>query len=268
MPEIHVENLSLHFPVFTQIETSAGDDGGRAGANVKSGGGRRRFVEALSEVSFSLKAGDRLGLVGRNGSGKSTLLRVLGGIYPPTQGIVQVEGSIAPLFNVGLGVRPESSGRRNILLRGLLRGLKRKEAEAKVDEIADFADIGPFIDLPMRTYSTGMAMRLSFAMATAFSPEVLLLDEWIGAGDQRFRKKAQDRMNSLVNDASITVIASHNRPLLSAVCSHALWLERGAMMGYGPIEEVYKKVDAYFKVGQPDVARPAPVLDTAISEAS
>lgn len=257
MPSIFLEHVHLHYPVFVPVTPSGEDsDNPQAGSGVRASGKRRRYVEALKDISFSLESGNRLALVGRNGSGKSTLLRLLGGIYHPTAGKIKIEGSVAPLFNVGLGMRPESTGRRNIILRGLLRGLSAKQAREKVDEIAEFADIGPFLDLPVRTYSTGMAMRLSFAMGTAFSPEILLLDEWIGAGDHAFRDKAMGRMNSLVDNASIAVIASHNRPLLRKVCNTALWLERGVMRAFGPIEEVYAAVDAAY----PQKEKPGPKI--------
>jgi len=200
--------------------------------------GRLARVEALRDISFELKSGDRLGIVGRNGSGKSTLLRVLAGVYEPTAGQVVTEGEIAPLFAVGLGTRPEATGRRNIILRGLLRGLTRRQAEAKIDEIVEFSELGRFIDLPVRTYSAGMAMRLSFAIATAFSPEILLLDEWIGAGDHEFREKARKRMHGMVDQSGITVVASHNRQLLRNVCSIGMWLDRGVIREIGPIDAV------------------------------
>ncbi len=198
------------------------------------------MVEALKDVSFSVEPGQRLGLIGHNGSGKSTLLRVLAGVYEPTQGRVQVDGRIAPMFNIGLGMRRESTGRRNIILRGLMNGLTHEQARAKVDEILEFSELGHFIDMPVRNYSSGMAMRLAFATSTAFSPEILLLDEWIGAGDQQFQKKAAERMRSLVDGAGITVIASHRPAILKRVCTHALWLDAGHVRHYGELEDVLK----------------------------
>lgn len=256
MPSITAENVVLDYPVFIGIDSS--DDNvsskgvhGSAGAMLSRGKKKTSHVRAIEDVSFRLKSGDRLGLVGRNGSGKSTLLRVLAGVYTPTSGHVVTEGQVAPLFNVGLGTRQEASGRQNIILRGLLRGLSRKQAAAKVEEIVEFSELGQFIDMPVRTYSTGMAMRLSFSIATAFSPEILLLDEWIGAGDKEFQAKARDRMNEMVDDAGITVIASHHRQLIRKVCSLALWMDKGRMRAFGPVEDVYSKIDEATAAGWP-----------------
>lgn len=252
MPFIRAHEISLSYPVFGQsaaavtaeTETEGEKPSWRAaGALVPSSGVHSTHIDALRGISFQLKAGDRLGLLGRNGSGKSTLLRVLAGVYPPSSGVLDVEGRTAPMFNVGLGVRPEATGRRNIILRGLMHGLSRKEAEAKVDEIVAFSELGPYIDMPVRIYSSGMAMRLAFSTATAFSPEILLLDEWIGAGDEDFQRKAATRMTTLVAESGITVIASHKRQLIKKVCTLGLWLDGGEMRAFGPIDDVYEQWD-------------------------
>lgn len=253
MPYLSVKNVSLNYPVFgnpgiapyDEANAEAGKDLRRhAGALTVSSGTGGRAINALQDISFELEAGDRLALIGRNGSGKSTLLRVLAGVYSPSAGVVEHEGRIAPLFSVGLGVKREATGRRNIILRGLMSGLTWSEASQKIDEIVEFSELGPFIDLPVRTYSAGMAMRLSFAMATAFSPEILLLDEWIGAGDEAFQKKAAQRMNNLVDNAGITVIASHRRKLIKDVCNKALWLDGGRQCMLGSVVETYRAMDA------------------------
>lgn len=256
MPSILASNVVLDYPIFvglTSPDEAVAPTGlhGSAGAIIARGRKKTSHVRAIEGVSFRLHSGDRLGLVGRNGSGKSTLLRVLAGVYEPTQGHVITEGQIAPLFNVGLGTRQEASGRQNIILRGLLRGLSRKQAAEKVDEIIEFSELGQFIDMPVRTYSAGMAMRLSFSIATAFSPEILLLDEWIGAGDKEFQGKARDRMNDMVNDAGITVIASHHRQLIRKVCGLALWMDKGKMRAFGPVDEVYQQIDEATAAGWP-----------------
>ncbi len=249
MPHIIADNVSLHYPIFGQRPPKPKADGappaGQANAPMPIKGPARLEVQALQNVSFEVNPGERLGLIGRNGSGKSTLLRVLGGVYEPTAGRISVDGHVAPLFNVGLGMRREATGRRNIVLRGLMRGLTRKEAEAKIDEIIEFSELGEFIDMPVRTYSTGMAMRLTFATATAFSPEILLLDEWIGAGDQPFQKKAKKRMFELVDRAGITVIASHRDGLIRQVCSHCLWLDKGVVRAFGPADAVLDEFQAF-----------------------
>ncbi len=205
--------------------------------------GNKSYILALRNLNFHIKKGQRVGLIGRNGSGKSTLLRVLGGIYAPTGGMLQTKGKISSLFNLNLGIQPDISGLENIVIRGLVKGWSRKQIREKMPEIIDFSELENVIDLPIRTYSDGMRMRLLFAIATSFSPEILLLDEWIGAGDTNFQTKAAKRMNSLVERAGITVIASHNRNLLRKVCDLGMWLDAGRMRAFGPIDQVYERMD-------------------------
>ncbi|MEL6826346.1 MAG: ABC transporter ATP-binding protein [Pseudomonadota bacterium] len=243
MAQIDVENLSLFYPLTGGADKKIAPST-RPDELVLVG--RRKYIQALRDVSFSVSKGQKVGLVGRNGSGKSTLLRVLGGIYSPTSGRVLTQGKISSLYGMNLGIQPDATGRENIVLRGIIKGWSRRELEARVPEIIDFSELGEFIDLPLRTYSDGMRMRLLFAAATAFSPEILLLDEWIGAGDARFQRKAAERMNSLVDQAGITVIASHNRQLLRNVCELGIWLDRGVMRAFGPIADVYTQMDAHF----------------------
>lgn len=244
MPRIIARNIALEYPLFVSLNAALKPSLlGAVGANVENSQGALTHIRALEGISFDLKSGQRLGLIGRNGSGKSTLLRVLSGVYEPTEGSLQVEGRVAPMFAMGLGVRREATGRRNIHLRGLVYGLSRREIAAKAEEIIEFSELGQFIDMPVRSYSAGMAMRLAFAIGTTFSPEILLMDEWIGAGDQNFQQKAQKRMSELVEEAGITVIASHNRGLLKKVCDQCLWLDRGRMRKIGPIDEVFAAMD-------------------------
>jgi ABC-type polysaccharide/polyol phosphate transport system ATPase subunit len=195
-----------------------------------SGRGRHRKVLALDRVNFELHAGDRLGLVGANGAGKTTLLKVLYGIYKPTGGRLTIGGRVDALFNINLGFRKEATGRRNIELRGLINGWSRREIAARADAIIEFSELGEFIDMPFKTYSQGMAARLAFSIATSFEPEILLLDEWIGAGDAAFQAKAKDRMDALAERAGIVVLASHNRDLISRVCNRTLELEHGRVV--------------------------------------
>lgn len=241
MAELEAKNLCVHFPLSERGKFS----GGTAPANLITIDSKR-FIFALRDVSFRVGKGTKLGIIGRNGSGKSTLLRVLGNIYAPTGGSVKVTGNVSSLFNINLGAQPDVSGRQNILLRGLVKGWTQREIRERMPEIIEFSELEEFIDLPIRTYSDGMRMRLLFAIATAFSPEILLLDEWIGAGDSSFQKKAAARMNGLVEEAGITVIASHNRSLLKRVCDRGIWLDQGEMRAFGPIDEVYEKMDVYF----------------------
>lgn len=198
----------------------------RTGGNI-NGSGRNRYVTALDGVNFELKPGDRLGLVGPNGSGKTTLLKVLHGIYEPTDGCVEIKGRVDALFNINLGFRREATGRRNILLRGLINGWSKDQIVERMEDIIAFSELGDFIDMPFKSYSQGMAVRLAFSIATSLEPEILLMDEWIGAGDPSFREKAQERMLALTDKAGIIVLASHNSELIRRTCNCTLELEAG-----------------------------------------
>ncbi len=195
-----------------------------------SGDGRHRYVTALDGISFELKSGDRLGLIGPNGAGKTTLLKVLQGIYSPTSGSLDIEGRVDSLLNINLGFRREASGRRNITLRGLISGWNKDEIEERIDEIIEFSELGDFIDMPYKSYSRGMAARLAFSIATSFPPGILLMDEWMGAGDKSFQEKARQRMIDLTENAGIIVLASHNETLLEKTCNKTLALEGGKIM--------------------------------------
>lgn len=195
-------------------------------------------VQALQNLNFQWGDGDRIGLIGPNGSGKSSLLRMLSGVYAPTQGIAQIEGSVASLIDVSLGVNQEATGRENVFLRGALLGLSKAQMREKVHEIIEFSELGQFIDMPVRTYSSGMHMRLAFAVSTVIRPEILLMDEWLSVGDEHFRAKAEARMAELVNATKILVIASHSRDLILKTCNRVLWLEHGRIKMDGEPAEV------------------------------
>ena len=201
-----------------------------------------RVVQALRDINLDLRSGDRLGLVGHNGAGKTTLLRVLAGIYHPTTGTVRCEGLRMPLTDIQVGQDDEATGYEMILMRGLLMGLKRSEIEAKVEEIAEFSELGNFLELPIRTYSSGMALRLFFSIATSMTADIILMDEWIAAGDEAFIKKASARLQMLVDRAHIIVIASHGRATLQRICTRGLLLEAGRIKRSGTLDEV---LDAY-----------------------
>lgn len=199
---------------------------------------QRVVVEALRNVSLSLRTGDRLALVGPNGAGKTTLLRVIAGIYEPAHGTVITRGRISPMFDINLGIDPELSGYENIRTRGLLLGMSSRAIESHIPEIVEFTELGDYLDMPVRTYSSGMMLRLAFAVATCFEPEILLMDEWILAGDAHFMIKAQLRIQRFVDRASVLVLSSHNLDLCSRWCTKALWLEQGQVRALGPAEEV------------------------------
>jgi len=195
----------------------------------------------LRNVSFSLEAGASAALIGRNGAGKTTLLRVMAGIYEPPAGTVEVEGRVAPLFDIGMGMDPESSGYENILLRGLYLGLRKAEIRAKVDEIAEFTELGEFLEMPLRTYSAGMFARLAFAISTSIDPEILLLDEGIGAGDEAFLEKAKQRLDAMINRARIMVLASHSDELVRKLCNRAILMQNGEIVASGSTDEMLER---------------------------
>tara|TARA_R110000868_G_scaffold47354_6_gene155468 strand:+ start:7531 stop:8235 length:705 start_codon:yes stop_codon:yes gene_type:complete len=199
-------------------------------------------VEALRGVNFELVDGDRLALVGHNGAGKTTLLKVLAGVYPPTHGRVEIEGSLTPLTDLSLGMDPESTGYENIIFRCIFIGMTFREARESMDVIAEFSGLGEFLKMPVRTYSTGMAMRLAFAISTSIEPDILILDEMIGAGDQTFVQKAQERVQSLMARTKILVMASHNVSILKKLCNKAIWLEHGLVRDYGSLDGI---IEAY-----------------------
>jgi ABC-2 type transport system ATP-binding protein/lipopolysaccharide transport system ATP-binding protein len=198
-------------------------------------------IEALRGVSFSLQAGDRLALIGANGAGKTTLLRAIAGIYEPIQGQVVTRGRISPMFDINLGIDTDLSGFDNIRLRALLLGLTPAEIERRLPEIVEFTELGDYLDMPVRTYSAGMILRLSFAVATCFEPEILLMDEWILAGDAHFMGKAEARVQSFVERARVMVLASHNLELCSRWCTRGIWLDQGSIRELGPIDQVIRR---------------------------
>ncbi|HGL4256619.1 ABC transporter ATP-binding protein [Burkholderia dolosa] len=195
-------------------------------------------VRALDNVDVRFDKGDRIGLIGRNGAGKSTLLRTMAGIYPPTQGTVTSEGKIVPLLDISLGMDDNSTGMQNIRLRGLLLGMSDDEIREKTAEIAAFSELNDYLDLPLRTYSSGMRVRLAFAVSTAVDAEILLLDEVMGVGDASFMHKAQARLNELHGRAEIVVLAMHANSEIRRVCNKALWMENGRVRAFGPVDDV------------------------------
>ncbi len=215
---------------------------GAAGGVIGSNASNVVVVEALKNINLHLKHGDRIGLVGHNGAGKSTLLRLLSGIYEPTRGACRVHGRVAPVFDLGVGMDPEISGYENIIIRGMFLGMTRKEMLKKIDDIAEFTELGDYLQMPLRTYSTGMRVRIALGVVTSIDPEILILDEGIGAVDADFMKKARGRLQALVERSGILVFASHSNEFLAQLCDRALWIDKGEVRMEGGIEEV---VEAY-----------------------
>jgi lipopolysaccharide transport system ATP-binding protein len=201
-------------------------------------------VHALQNVNIEIRGGERVGLIGLNGAGKSTLLKVMARIYPPHAGRAVIEGHVCPMFDFATGFEMDLSGWDNIRVRGLLLGMQNDEIEGKLPEIGEFTGLGEFLDHPVRTYSTGMFVRLAFAVSTSVKPEILLLDEVIGAGDAAFADKAKNRMRSFMEQGKMLVLSSHNLSLLSEFCNRTIWLERGHVKADGSTPDV---VDAYLK---------------------
>ncbi|MFD4293725.1 ABC transporter ATP-binding protein [Rhodococcus sp. NPDC058532] len=238
---IETSNAYVDFPIFDAKTRSLkkaflGKAGGAIGRNSSD----VVVVEALRDITMSLKEGDRVGLVGHNGAGKSTLLRLLSGIYEPTRGTARVRGRVAPVFDLGVGMDPEISGYENILIRGMFMGMTRKQMLAKVDEIAEFTELGEYLNMPLRTYSTGMRVRVALGVVTSIDPEILLLDEGIGAVDADFMKKARTRLQALVERSGILVFASHSNEFLAQLCDRAMWIDHGQIRMSGGIEEVVR----------------------------
>ena len=240
MAFLRLRNLSVEFPVYQggsqslkKMLVAATTQG-----NLARDAMDRINVRALNDVSLDIEDGDRLGLIGPNGAGKTTLLRILAGIYHPTRGEVYSSGKVSALLDVSVGLNPEATGRENIILRGMYMDIHPREMRLRIDEIAEFTELGPYLDMPTRTYSAGMMVRLGFAVSTCIPPEILLMDEWLSAGDASFLDKAQRRMEKFVGSSSILVLASHSTDLLRRWCNRGLLLQQGRIATQGDIEEV------------------------------
>jgi lipopolysaccharide transport system ATP-binding protein len=245
MASIRLQDVTVEFPVYNAPSRSLKN---KVLSAVTGGAIDRRhdghvIVRGLDAVNLLIGPGERVGLVGHNGAGKTTLLRVLSGIYTPTAGVADIEGETVSLINIALGIDPEMTGRENIRLRAALMGLTRAETTARFDEIAEFTGLGGYLDMPFRTYSTGMQLRLAFAVSTSIRPQVLIMDEWLSTGDEDFRVRAQARLKELVDSTEILVLASHSRALLQQNCTRVIWMEHGKVRMDGGPGEV---LGAYF----------------------
>ncbi|SED42337.1 ABC-2 type transport system ATP-binding protein [Rhizobiales bacterium GAS191] len=197
------------------------------------------FVRALNGVNLDIEEGDRIGIVGHNGAGKTTLLRVLAGVYEPTQGALSVDGRLSSFTDITLGMDPEATGLDNIIFRCVFMGLTFTEARRLSPSIEEFSELGEFLRLPVRTYSTGMFLRLAFAISTSIEPEIVVMDEMIGAGDARFLEKAKARLADLLTRVKILVVATHDSSLMASLCNKIVWLDHGEVRKIGPFDEVY-----------------------------
>ncbi|WP_257280023.1 ABC transporter ATP-binding protein [Endozoicomonas sp. ISHI1] len=225
---IKLDNVSVRFPIYDAKQRSFK----QTILNAATGGtildsGKLTEVEALRNITLDIKEGDRVALLGHNGSGKTTLLRVMAGVYTPTSGAISVKGKVTSLLDSMLGMDGEATGIENIYLRGLFLGLKPKKIRSLTDDIIDFSELGNFISMPVRTYSSGMVLRLAFAISMSVQPEILIMDEWISVGDENFKNKADSRLASYVNNAGILVLATHNTYFAKTLCSSVIQLNHG-----------------------------------------
>jgi lipopolysaccharide transport system ATP-binding protein len=242
---IEFRDVSIHFPIFNASTRSFR----KRVIQVATGGivapdhTGHIVVQALTNLNFRIHAGERVALLGHNGSGKTTLLGALSRIYAPTSGSATILGSVGSLINISLGTDAESTGRENIFLRAAILGLGKDFIQKNLEEIIEFSELGDFIDLPVRTYSSGMQMRLAFAVSTMLRPEILMMDEWLSVGDKNFQAKATTRLDEMLQETKILVLATHSRELALHHCNRALWLEHGRIKLDGPVNEV---AAAYF----------------------
>ena len=246
MAQIDLRSVFVEFPIFNMSTRSFKKDFLRlaTGGSIVKDANQHIVVNALNDVSFSFHKGDRIGLIGHNGSGKSTLLRLLAKIYEPTRGNLRIEGHVSPMLDIVLGVESEFTGYENIYTRSILLGLTRKQIKKRIDEIAELTGLGDYLSMPVRTYSSGMKVRLAFAISTSIKPDILLIDEVFGAGDADFMDRARQKMISLLNQSNIVVMATHSDELIKEFCNKALLLEGGRIRHFGSIEktlEIYHK---------------------------
>lgn len=238
MAHIELKNLSLSYPVVNDgASFRRAVMSGMTGGVIKRGRDHS-LIEALRGINLTIQSGDRVGLVGHNGAGKSTLLRVLAGIYKPTGGAVSIEGYVGSLLDIGFGIDPEETGWQNLRFVCKLMCSDVERQTAMINDIAEFTELGDFLDMPVRTYSAGMSMRLSFGIATATSANILLMDEVIGTGDASFYQKAEQRLHKVMAGADILVMATHSTHLISTWCNKAVWLDKGSLVASGEANAV------------------------------
>ena len=230
MSSVIAQNINISFPLRSSSYFSL-----RASILKNTFGGRisghhsTLQINALKDVSFNLKDGDRAGLIGHNGAGKSTLLRTLAGVYSPASGSLNIEGVITSLLDISMGMDLEATGIENIRMRGVMMGLSLDQINMFENEISEFSELGEYLYIPVRTYSSGMHLRLAFATSTAIQPEILLLDEWLSVGDQAFKEKSEKRMADIVDSTKILVIASHSVELINNVCNRFFLISSGTV---------------------------------------
>ena len=248
---VKFDNVSLEFPIYTAQGRSLKRSllqfttGGRVGLSAD----QRIVVSALNDISFLAEHGDRIGLIGHNGAGKSTMLRAIAGVYEPVRGRISICGRVSSLIDLSLGMDMEATGYENIRIRSLLLGMSPAEITARSNEIGEATELGDFLSMPIRTYSSGMFLRLAFAIATSIVPDILLMDEWIGAGDASFVKKAQNRLMELLGRTGILFLASHSDVIIKDYCTRVIWMEKGSVRADGTPDDVLREYAAWTNRG-------------------
>jgi len=247
MAHINLKNVTVDFPVVNASSRSLQlrlfqSLGGQLSSHNKT-----VIVRALDGINLSLRDGDRLGIIGHNGSGKTTLLRVLAGVYQPGEGSATIEGSVSSFTDLTLGMDPESTGWENIIFRCAFMGMSFGEAKRRSAAIAEFSELGEYLNLPARTYSTGMFLRLAFAISTSVEPEILIMDEMISNFDVQYLEKAQRRLREVVDKANILALASHDMNVIQEICNKVVWLEHGTIEQFGPPEGVLRAYKCFYR---------------------
>jgi ABC-type polysaccharide/polyol phosphate transport system ATPase subunit len=240
MAFLRLRDLSVEFPIYQGASRSLKKSliAKTTQGNLARDARDRVNVLALANLDLDIEHGDRLAIMGANGAGKSTLLKVLAGIYEPTRGRLYASGRVSAMLTASVGLDPEATGRENIVLRGMYMDIHPREMRARIEEIAAFTELRHYLDMPVRTYSSGMILRLCMGVATSIPPEILLMDEWLAIGDAGFLAKARKRLEDFVSGCSILVLASHSVPILHQWCSRAILLDRGRIVATGNVDEV------------------------------
>lgn len=238
MSSIQIDNLSIRFPLYSATSRSLKSS---LFSLFDTRSVTPRYHDALSQVSMTIEPGDRVCFVGLNGAGKTTLLKAIAGIIPPSSGEIKISGTVSPLLDFATGFEMEMTGYDNIIARGLFLGFTSSEMRVKQDEIADFSELGKFLHEPVKTYSSGMFLRLAFAIVTSITPDILVVDEIVGAGDQAFADKAQKRMLGIIEQGNIVVMATHSTALAKQLCNKAAWFQSGQLKGFGPTEAILEE---------------------------
>ncbi len=237
---VHFQEVSIDLPIYGRhhqlMKTTVFQ--WATGGMLKRTSRRRVVVKALDNVTLTLNKGARVGLIGHNGAGKTTFLRALSGVYEPSQGTITAQGKVVALFDVLFGVHEELTGRENLLLRGSLEGLARKEVRAIEEKVVEWAQLGDYFHMPLRSYSNGMKLRLGFALATAVArPDIFLFDEIVGIGDREFQREAQKHLRAIIDQAHLVVLASHDLSIIREMCDQVVWLRRGKVAFFGSVSE-------------------------------